>query len=103
MAGGMPSAVLDRERAAIRAALAAHGVERAGVFGSVARRQDSSASDLDIIVAFRPHARRDLVRIAHDLSEITGLRVDVVDRDRVFERVRRTGVGHRILRDTVPL
>ncbi|MBX3194857.1 MAG: nucleotidyltransferase domain-containing protein [Microbacteriaceae bacterium] len=100
-----PRAVLDRDRDrdAIRAALAAHGVERAGVFGSVARGEDTTESDLDLIVAFRPGVRRDLVGIADDLTRLTGLNVDVVDRDRVLERARRTGVGYRILRDTVPL
>lgn len=103
MASVSPSAVLERDRDAIRAALAAHGVERAGVFGSVARGEDTTTSDLDLIVAFRPGARRDLVRIADDLAALTGLTVDVVDRDRVLDRAQRTGVGYRILRDTVPL
>jgi predicted nucleotidyltransferase len=103
MADISPGAVLDRDRDAIRAALAAHGVERAGVFGSVARGEDTTESDLDLIVAFRPGVRRDLVRIADDLTRLTGLNVDIVDRDRVLDRVNRTGVGYRILRDTVPL
>lgn len=103
MGRNVASAVLDRQRAQIRAVLAAHGVERAGVFGSVARCEDSAASDLDLIVSFRPGVRRDLVRIADDLAEVTGLQIDIVDRERVFERARRSGVGYRILRDTVPL
>jgi uncharacterized protein len=98
-----PAAVLDRDREAIRATLAAHGVERAGVFGSVARGEDTATSDLDLIVVFRPGVRRDLVSISEDLAALTGLSVDVIDRDRVMERVQRTGVGYRILRDTVPL
>lgn len=103
MGDAVASAVLDRDREAIRAALASHGVEAAGVFGSVARGEDTAASDLDLIVAFRPGARRDLVRIADELAALTGLSVDVVDQERVLERARRTGVGYRILRDTVPL
>jgi len=103
MADVLPGVVLERNREAIRAALAAHGVDRAGVFGSVARGEDTSASDLDLIVAFRPGARRDLVRITEELTRLTGLNVDVVDRDRVLERAQLTGVGYRILRDTVPL
>lgn len=99
----LPSAILKRDRDAIRAALASHGVERAGVFGSVARGEDTETSDLDLIVAFTPGARRDLVQISDELTALTGLTVDVVDRDRVVDRVRRTGVGYRILRDTVPL
>jgi len=98
-----PSAVLERQRAAIRSTLAAHGVVEAGIFGSVARGQDDGRSDLDLIVAFKPGVRRDLVRIADELEALTGLSVDVVDHERVLERARRTGVGHTILRDTVPL
>jgi predicted nucleotidyltransferase len=98
-----PSAILERDRGAIRAALAARGVERAGVFGSVARGEDTEDSDLDVIVAFRAGVRRDLAEISDELTAITGVHVDVVDRDRVLDRARRTGVGYRILRDTVPL
>src|SRR6478736_4932974 len=103
MASISPSAVLERNRDAIRAALAEHGVERAGIFGSVARGEDTESSDLDLIVAFRPGARRDLVRLTEILRTLTGLPVDIVDRDPVLARARRTGVGYRILRDTVPL
>ena len=98
-----PSIVLERDRDAIRAALAAHGVEKAGVFGSVARGEDSENSALDLIIVFRPGARRDLVRFTDQLETLTGLNVNIVDRDHVFERARRSGVGDRILRDTVPL
>ena len=37
----LPHAVLERDRDAIRATLAAHGVTDAGVFGSVAWRVDT--------------------------------------------------------------
>jgi len=99
----VPRGVLERERERIRAVLAAHGVAEAGVFGSVARGEDGDRSDLDLIVAFKPGARRDLVSIADELEELTGLSVDVVDQERVLERARRTGIGYTILRDTVPL
>jgi len=103
MSSVSPSTALERDRDAIRATLAKHGVERAGVFGSVARGEDAPGSDLDLIVAFSPGARRDVVAITEELTTLTGVPVDIVDRDRVLERARRTGVGYRILRDTVPL
>lgn len=85
MAAISPSAIRERDRGAIRAALASRGVERAGVFGSVRGGKDTERSDLDLIVAFRPGVRRDLVGISDDLTAITGVVVDVVDRDRVLE------------------
>lgn len=99
----LPRDVLDHYREQIRAVLADHGVSEAGVFGSVARGQDGGRSDLDLIVAFRPDARRDLVRITDELEGLTGLSIDVVDQERVLERARRTGIGYSILRHTVPL
>jgi predicted nucleotidyltransferase len=68
-----------------------------------ARGQDNGRSDLDLIVAFRPDARRDLVRITDEPEELTGRSVDIVDQERVLERARRTGIGYTILRDAVPL
>lgn len=97
----LPRAVLERDRDAIRATLAAHGVTEAGVFGSVAPHEDTGRSDLDLIVTFSPGARRDLVRLTDELAKLTGLSVDVVDQ--VMDRARRTGIGYSILRDTVPL
>ena len=60
-------------------------------------------SDLDLIVRFDDDARRDLIGLSVALSKRTGLRVDVVDHERVFARAKTTGVGLTILRDTVPL
>lgn len=99
----LPHAVLVRDRDAIRAPLAAHGVTEAGVFGSVARHEDTVRSDLDLIVTFGPGVRRDVVRLADELAKLTRLSVDVVDQEKVLDRARRTGIGYSILRDTVPL
>lgn len=99
----LPSDVLDHKREQIRAILAATGVTDAGVLGSVARGQDIGRSDLDLIVAFRPGSRRDLVRIADEIEELTGLSVDIVDQEWVLERAQRTCIEYTILRDYVPL
>jgi predicted nucleotidyltransferase len=95
--------VLDERRGQIRAVLSAAGVESAGVFGSVARGEAGEDSDLDLIVRFHPGIRRDLVGITASLENLTGLRVDVVDEQAVFEHVRRTGIGSTILAETIPL
>ena len=92
-----------RDRDAFRAILAAYGVSEAGVFGSVARREDSPFSDLDLIVRFDDGKPRDLVGLSDALSRLTGLQVDVVDHEAVFARAQSTGIGQTILRDTIPL
>ncbi len=99
----LPRNVLDRERQAIRAVLASFGVSEAGVFGSVARREDTPNSDLDLIVRFIDGHPKDLIGLTDALTALTGVHVDVVDEERIFSRARATGVGGSILRETVPL
>lgn len=94
---------MDRERAAVRALLRRHGVESAGVFGSVARGDDGPDSDLDVIVHFAPGVRRDVIALTAALESLLGVQVDVVDDEAVLETARRTGVGSTILAQTVPL
>lgn len=99
----LPRTILERDREAIRAVLASYGVSEAGVFGSVARREDAPTSDLDLIVHFGDGNPRDLIGLSDALSRLTGLQVDVVDHEVVFARAQATGIGQTILRDTVPL
>ena len=103
MHGDLPRDALARHHAAVLRVLTDHGVVAAGVFGSVARGEDGVDSDLDLIVHFGPGAGRDLVALTAALESLTGVRVDVVDDDAVLERASGTGVGGRILRETVPL
>lgn len=103
MHGDLPRDALARHHAAVLRVLTDHGVVAAGVFGSVARGEDDAGSDLDLIVHFGPGASRDLVGLTAALESLTGVQVDVVDDDAVLERASRTGVGGRILRETVPL
>jgi predicted nucleotidyltransferase/DNA-binding XRE family transcriptional regulator len=59
------------------------GVEHLAVFGSVARMEDGPESDVDVIVDVDP-ARHldilDLVGIASALTDMLGIKVDVVER-----------------------
>ncbi|HEX7774982.1 MAG TPA: nucleotidyltransferase domain-containing protein [Parvibaculum sp.] len=59
------------------------GVEHLAVFGSVARMEDGPESDVDVVVDIDP-ARHldilDLVGIASALTDILGIKVDVVRR-----------------------
>lgn len=103
MSSDSPRDVLARHHDAVLALLARHGVEAAGIFGSVARGQDGAGSDLDLIVHFAEQAPRDVIALTAVLESLMGITVDVVDDTDVLDRVRRTGVGSQILAETVPL
>lgn len=98
-----PRYLLGEFRDDIRAKLREYGVVQAGVFGSTARGEDRPGSDLDLIVEFEPGRKRDVMSLTSALEDLTGLHVDIVDYEVVSSRVKRTGLGSTILRDTVPL
>ena len=56
-----------------------HGATRVQVFGSVARGEQTAASDLDLLVDLAPgRGLLDLVAIKQDLADLLGREVDVV-------------------------
>lgn len=64
-----------------QAEFGASGVHTIGVFGSVARNQATSQSDVDILVDFnRPIGLFDFIRLQMRLEEILGMTVDLVQR-----------------------
>lgn len=75
--------------------LKAAGIVRLSMFGSVARGDASSESDVDLMAEFDP-ARQfsllDMVGLENRLADILGVRVDLTPakalKDRVRERVR---------------
>ncbi|CAM5538018.1 nucleotidyltransferase family protein [Leifsonia shinshuensis] len=98
-----PSETIAVLREDINRTLRAFDVEAAGVFGSTARGEDTTASDIDLVVKFRSGAIRDVVLLTDALEQLTGRHVDVVDYDRVRARAQATGIGQSILAETVPL
>jgi predicted nucleotidyltransferase len=54
------------------------GIERAGVFGSVARNEAGGDSDVDIVVAMPPVDLFRMANLSATLEEAFGRRVDVV-------------------------
>jgi hypothetical protein len=71
--------------------------EMVGVFGSVARGEDTSASDLDLIVKFsKRKSLLDIVRLERELSTVVGKKVDLLTeaaispylRDRILSELR---------------
>lgn len=69
------------------------------VFGSVARGDNSEASDVDLLVKARPGCSLfDLGGLLEDLQDLLGSRVDLVLEDGLKPRLR-----DRVLREAVPL
>lgn len=78
---------------------AAHGARNLRLFGSIARGDETEASDVDILVTLDPgtgllaHAA-----LARELQELLQRRVDVVS-----DRALRQRVRERVLKEALPL
>ena len=69
------------------------------VFGSVARGDNTDASDLDLLVTPGPGCSLfDLGGLLEDLQDLLGCRVDLVTEDGLKPRLRE-----RVLREAVPV
>lgn len=75
------------------------GAANVRVFGSVARGETDSRSDVDLLVDLEPgRSLFDLARLQRKLEQLLTVKVDVVAARGLRERVRE-----RVLRDAVPL
>lgn len=79
--------------------LKAFSVEQLSIFGSVARDEAGTSSDIDILVEYQPGARVGLfafIRLQRFLSELLGVRVDLVTpaalRDEIKGQVLREAI-----------
>jgi predicted nucleotidyltransferase len=80
-------------------ALRSRGVIALYVFGSVARGDAGSTSDVDVLVDYDPASDFNLIDLAgvhRRLSERLGVDVDVVTRDGIHRRIRE-----RVLNEAV--
>jgi hypothetical protein len=56
-----------------------HGISRLRLFGSFARGEETSQSDLDLIADFSaPVGLFEVIRIERELSDLLGVRVDLL-------------------------
>jgi predicted nucleotidyltransferase len=69
------------------------------VFGSYVRHEQRKNSDLDILVTFsKPPSLFKFVRLENHLSDILGVKVDLVMKDSL-----KPAIGKNILREAQPL
>ena len=68
------------------------GVAALKVFGSYAREDQTSDSDLDLLVSFndQPLGLLTLLRIGHFISDMLGVEIDLVVEDTPKEHVKTT-------------
>lgn len=80
---------LQERRAQVLAIAANHGAYNVRVFGSVARHEADSASDIDLLVDMEPErSLLDLGGLLMDLEELLGCQVDVVTENGLRGRIR---------------
>ncbi len=79
----------------------AYGVRTLGVFGSHVRGEARADSDLDVLIEFdeqRPVSLFQFVELENRLSDLLGLRVDLVEKATL-----KPVIGRHILAEVVPV
>ncbi len=94
-----PSERLNAHREAVRAIVAAHRASNPRVFGSVARGEDTEASDLDILIdpTGKP-SLFDIGAIYNELADLLGVEVDVLTPNALPDKFRE-----RVLAEAVAI
>jgi predicted nucleotidyltransferase len=76
-----------------------YNVNTLEVFGSYVRHEQHKNSDLDILVTFsKPPSLFKFVRLENHLSDILGVKVDLVMKDSL-----KPVIGKNILREAIPV
>ena len=83
----MKTATVDLQR--LEPICRANGITRLLLFGSLARGEATSSSDVDLIADLPPEATLlDLVRIERELSSALGMEVDLLTQDSISPYIR---------------
>ena len=91
--------LLTIKREEILRVAAQHGANNVRVFGSIARGEAKSNSDVDLLVAMEDgRSLLDLVALWQDLEELLGCKVDVISEGGISPYLRE-----RILAEALPL
>jgi len=77
-----------------------YGVLSLGVFGSYVRGEQTSESDLDLLIEFdrRPMTLLQFIALEYELSDRLEIKVDLVEKS-----VLKPNIGDRILQEVLPL
>jgi len=100
IASGPLASLLRERRKEILAAAHAVGASDVRIFGSVARGEETSESDIDLLVEFPAHERGlfPLLKLANEIEAIVGRPVDVAAAE-----VMALPVRERALAEAIPL
>lgn len=91
--------LIQEKRGEILALAAKHGARNVRIFGSVARGEADTLSDLDVLVDLEPgRSLFDLGGLLADLRDLLEREVDVVT-----EKGLRPRIKERVLKEAVPL
>ena len=91
--------LVQQRRADILRLAAEHGARNVRVFGSFARGESRSDSDLDLLVELEDgRTLLDQIALLQDLEDLLGRKVDVVT-----ERGQHRLIRERVLREAQPL
>ncbi len=89
--------LIESHRDAILSAVGRRRGRSIAVFGSVARGDETAASDIDFLVEFEPNSSLlDLIHLEDDLRDLLGVPVDVVSTGALLERddgIRRDAIA----------
>ena len=94
-----PSVALQNHRDSIRTVVSNHRASNARVFGSVVHGADTEDSDLDLLIDPTPETTLlDIGAIRHELSQLLGVRVDVLTPGALPETFK-----DRVLKEALPV
>ncbi len=94
-----PNELLHEKREDILRVASKRGAYNIRIFGSVARGEADSKSDIDLLVDLEPgRSLFDLGGLLMDLQDLLGQKVDVVTERGLRERIRE-----RVLKEAIPL
>ena len=89
--------LLEQRREEIVELAARHHARNIRVFGSVARGEETNASDVDLLVDMDPgRSLLDQVRLRRELAELLGVEVDVVTTGGLLERDEGSILGEAV-------